>query len=471
MKKIITRFNKYDFSNQGINQIFAVSFFFFAGIISLLFFFIRGLIYENVIYNLIVFLFIVCSVTAFLFTNYTKKIRIGAWSVVIIMFFLEYFLLFKLTKNNLGFIWYFLYPVLSIFTLKKWEGIIMSLILIISTILCFVVFDYHRYFFSNYFILRFSSGYFSIMLLVYIYETVFNKTQNDFIKERIRANEYQFRIENINEELQSQNQIIETKNKQLEEAGINLAQSITYAQVIQSNLLPNKKMMKSVLDKYFILFKPLEKISGDFYYVNRVNEYNIFAVGDCTGHGIPGGLLSVLSITLLHEIIRRKEANDSGKVLNLFRNRIKSTFSFFSDKNFHGLDIAFVAIDTKKNILYYAGANIPMFLYSEAQITQYKCTRNPIGFYYNEQDFKNYTIQLKNNNIIYLATDGVFDQIGGENNKKISKKGFVNIIQENAHLPIDIQENKFEKSLNNWKKNNLQIDDITLLAVEWNTNF
>jgi len=269
-------------------------------------------------------------------------------------------------------------------------------------------------------------------------------------------------------ERKNQEKLIIEKNKQISIAYKNITDSIKYAKSIQNALLPTQELEKELLKEHFILFLPKENVSGDFYYVNKPKDNKLlFAVADCTGHGVPGGFMTMLSITILNGIIRRDKEIIPSTILEQLRGRIKGIFSQFGTENQNGLDIAFCSVDTKTNILQYAGAFNPLWIIRNNELLEFKATRNPIGFYPVETEFKNYEIQLYNNDIIYIFSDGYQDQPGGEGKGKFFKKRFRNKLLEIHNLALTEQKIELTKTLQEWINGVEQIDDITVMGIKW----
>jgi len=252
-------------------------------------------------------------------------------------------------------------------------------------------------------------------------------------------------------------------NEKIAAAHKDILDNIKYAKTIQDGLLTKKEFIDNLFNDYFLIYKQRFSVGGDFYYINKVNDYVVFAVGDCTGHGVPGGLLSMIAITYLHEIIRQESIKTTGTTLNIVRQRFKK---IFGDENLSGFNIALCAIDTKTNILQYSGAYHPLILIRENKLIEHKATRNPIGHHFFENDFTTNKIELKRNDKIYLFSDGYYDQIN-YNGKKIGKKLFKELITEYSSLTFEEQNIKFTDFLENWKRNQEQIDDITVLGINW----
>lgn len=261
--------------------------------------------------------------------------------------------------------------------------------------------------------------------------------------------------------------LVLTQKSTIEKTHRHITDSINYAKTIQEALLTPESLMKEYLKDYFLLFKPKDIVSGDFYYVNKINNQLVFAVADCTGHGVPGGFITVLGITYLHAINLQKIDMPSGNILNILREQIKATFRTFGSENSNGLDIAHCKIDTKTNILQYAGAYNSLFIIRNNKLIEYKATRSPIGFYPVEKVFENTEIQLLDNDLIYLFSDGYLDQYNYEDTKKFSKKRFKQTLLDICAKPLSEQKIILENILQNWKKNTDQLDDITILGIKW----
>ena len=249
-----------------------------------------------------------------------------------------------------------------------------------------------------------------------------------------------------------------------------LNDSINYSKYIQDSLLPLDSFMdENIPGDYFVYYQPKETIGGDFYYANKIGDYLILAVADCTGHGVPGALITMLGISFLNDIVDRNLVEDTGEALNMLRERIKTTFRSYGDnlQNKNGLDISLCAINLKTNIMQYSGAFNPLFIIRDKELIEYKATRNPIGYYPVEKDFSKTEIQLHKEDVIYLFSDGYPDQVGGPNNRKFSKRQFKDFLIEIHTYPIVKQEVFVDKIMQKWMGNNKQVDDITLMGIKW----
>lgn len=280
-----------------------------------------------------------------------------------------------------------------------------------------------------------------------------------FFAQTLELDQRNIEIKRYSDEIEKQKVLVESAHK-------GLTDSISYAQTIQEALLPSGDLVKSLLNDYFIVYKPKDVVSGDFYYVAQVENNTVFAVADCTGHGVPGGFLTMLGLTYLSDIIKRHEINTPAEALELLRIDVKAVFEQEGKINHNGLDIALCALDKETNTLSYSGAYSSLFILRQGKLMEYKATKNPIGWHPKEIPFKNHTIKLQNNDLIYLFSDGYHDQFG-LNNRKFLKKRFKLLLQEIKDMPMAEQKNVLEGIFKKWQGDNPQTDDVTIMAIRW----
>ncbi len=302
----------------------------------------------------------------------------------------------------------------------------------------------------------------------------YSKELEDKAKEQERLNQQLFaqkmEVEQRNFEVEQYSHEVEELKEKAEGTLKHLNDSINYSKYIQDSLLPEKEYMDEVIPgDYFIYYKPKETIGGDFYYVKKVNDYIIFAVADCTGHGVPGALITMLGLTFLDDIITGNIVSRTGMGLTVLREKFKNTFKAYGDNitNKNGLDIGLCAINTKTNMLQFSGAFNTLFVYRNNELIELKGTRNPIGYYPVEKEFETQELQLEKDDMIYLFSDGYPDQLGGEKGRKFSKRQFRGLLTEIHSLPISQQKLYVEKIMEKWMGNVVQVDDITLMGVKW----
>ena len=261
-------------------------------------------------------------------------------------------------------------------------------------------------------------------------------------------------------------------NKTIYEQNIQIGQSILYAKRLQESVLPSKKTLTTLFPNSFALYRPKDVVSGDFYIVDSIieNEHNSicsFIVGDCTGHGVPGAVLSLMCNVLVRESFVQKDVHSPSQALDFTSKRLAKFFSLHKEQVIRdGMDIAYCVLNKKTNKLYFSGANNPCIIVRNGNITEYKGEKQHVGFNETFKPFTTKVIDVQKDDCIYLFSDGYIDQFGGEKIKKFSRKRFYQLLSEISHLPMsevgDILNYKFIE----WKKGFEQIDDVTVLGIK-----
>ncbi len=254
---------------------------------------------------------------------------------------------------------------------------------------------------------------------------------------------------------------IKKKNQIIKQTLENLQDSINYATFIQKALLPSREVLDKNLPEYCLIYRPKEGLSGDYYYVQRLDNYLFAAVGDCTGHGIPAALLTIYSITTLNRIIVEKKIFSPAEILEEFRKDFKNTF--FQHKS-SATEISLIRIDINKKELTYSGAFLPLIIIRDNQLIELPATRNPIGFYPKEIKFTNQSFAIKCKDTLYAFTDGIYDQIN-THNRRIGKRNFKEILISINNFSMQEIKNIIEDAISEWQGENEQTDDITLLGI------
>lgn len=266
-----------------------------------------------------------------------------------------------------------------------------------------------------------------------------------------------------------------------------ITDSITYAQRIQSAILPSQKLLDELLPESFILFKPKDIVSGDFYWIKKVQDHLVIVEADCTGHGVPGAFMSMLGITLLNDLIGDKCFDAPGAILDKLRMKIKEMLvqeGNVEDQK-DGMDMAIAILDKNTRQVHFSGANNPLYIIRNKEINpgqqlephlamengkyhlyELKGDKQPIGVHWEETNFTNHTISLQENDTIYIFSDGIVDQFGGENRKKFKsinfKKLLLSIQEESMKNQRQILDDTFEA----WKGSYEQIDDVSVFGVK-----
>ncbi len=259
---------------------------------------------------------------------------------------------------------------------------------------------------------------------------------------------------------------IQDKNKKITE-------SINYAQRIQTSILPDSKVLQELLPKSFILYKARDVVSGDFPWLFKKGNYIYVAAVDCTGHGVPGALLSFIGYFTLNNVVDHDQELTAGQICDQLHYGVRRTLRqdrVDADAR-DGMDIAFCKINLKKNELQYAGAHRPLYIIRDNELTEYKGDRKAIGGIPHrkkvEKEFTNYTWEIKPGDKVFFFSDGLTDQIGGPDNKKYSPKRVREILLEHPDYTMPRYSNFFSKDFNTWKGDNKQIDDVLLIGIEF----
>lgn len=267
-------------------------------------------------------------------------------------------------------------------------------------------------------------------------------------------------------EIERQKKLVDEKNKEISD-------SINYARHIQTSILPLDEELKNSFLSYVLYFRPKDVVSGDFYWHIDFSDKIFFAVVDCTGHGVPGSIMSIIGNILLNEIIMEKKIHDPAQMLFILNNLVKQTLrqgENLSNRVKDGMDIAICAYDKKENKLWYAGANMPLYVVSNSgDLKVYKADKAAIGGYTNENfQFTKNEILMEDHDWIYLFSDGFADQFGGDRNKKYTLKKLKSLFTEMLNLSPEEKMKALEKEHLLWKQGNEQTDDILVFGFEAN---
>ena len=270
------------------------------------------------------------------------------------------------------------------------------------------------------------------------------------------------------EEIASQRDMVVAQKNKIQVQNKEITDSIDYAKHIQQALLPLMEPVEGLVDEYFVLHKPKDIVSGDFYWNTQVDNYLVVAVADCTGHGVPGAFMSVLGVSLLNEIVRKRQIVKANEILNELRTSVIEALKqkWQSGEQKDGMDIAIVIINTQNSELQYAGAHIPLFIFNQQNgLAEIKSDKQTVAINIKMVNFTNNVFTLSKGDCIYLATDGYYDQFGGSDNVKFKKKQLVELISEIANKPMDEQARILNDRFENWRGNKNQTDDVTIVGL------
>jgi sigma-B regulation protein RsbU (phosphoserine phosphatase) len=253
---------------------------------------------------------------------------------------------------------------------------------------------------------------------------------------------------------------IEKKNKMITD-------SINYAKRIQTAILPEHEKLKRIFKDFFVMFKPRDIVSGDFYWIRQVDQKTIIITADCTGHGVPGAFMSMFGVAFLNEIVDREKISIPSEILNRLREMIIHSLNQRKETEIKdGMDMSIITIDESNSKMEYAGANNPVYMIRNKELIVLKSDRMPVSLHIKMEDFKNHEIELYDEDQIYLFSDGIVDQFGGPQNKKFMHKKFKNILLYNAEKSMPQQKYAIKNAYENWKGNCQQLDDIMVIGIK-----
>jgi serine phosphatase RsbU (regulator of sigma subunit) len=307
-----------------------------------------------------------------------------------------------------------------------------------------------------------------------------NRELEDKVMERTKEiNEQKEEIESQRDEIEAQRDLVFAQNTEIKD-------SIDYAQRIQDAVLPRQEYLNQILPEYFVLYKPKDIVSGDFYWIREVKGSLVVVAADCTGHGVPGAFMSMLGITLLNEQLTRDRLDDPGAILDNMRSKVKEMLVQQGkvEEQKDGMEMSIAIIHKAKKLLHFAGANNRLILVrnrnqlsgkepelespltgNDSYLFDIKGDRQPIGFYWEEKKFTNHRFEVKEQDTIYVFTDGFMDQFGGEQRKKFKMHRFKELLLSLQKEPMHKQKQFLENAFYKWRGDIEQIDDLCVIGV------
>jgi serine phosphatase RsbU (regulator of sigma subunit) len=309
------------------------------------------------------------------------------------------------------------------------------------------------------------------------------KSFKQFLKSResLHSSEVQSRLSNIEvahavEKSEQEKEIFRLRHVELkkaydiiEEINRDMTASINYASRIQRAILTDPGEIRGLSGRLFILYMPKDIVSGDFYWITQVKKKLVVVAADCTGHGVPGALMSMLGISFLEEIINYRGITESGKILNELRKEVQHALhqKGAREEQKDGMDISLCVIDKSKNTIQYSGAYNSLYLVRNGELTEYPADRMPIGIYdLSDTEFNSNNIPSLPGDMIYMFSDGYADQFGGPNIKKFKYAQLKELLVSIHKLPVKEQKKKLDKTFHDWKGTNPQIDDVMVLGLK-----
>jgi serine phosphatase RsbU (regulator of sigma subunit) len=282
----------------------------------------------------------------------------------------------------------------------------------------------------------------------------------DYLQEQLNSVKLQNIYKLKNHKIEQQKQIIETIHEEFQD-------SVRYARRIQHAILPSENFIQSFFREFFILYKPKDIVAGDFYWCERKGDTTFIATADCTGHGVPGAMVSVVCCNALHRAVNEFDLVNPGEILDKVRDLVIKTFEGSSDEVKDGMDIALCALRGKE--LTFAGANNPAWIVrkesSGPTLIELKPDKQPIGIFERSSPFRTQTIMLEKNDCLYLFSDGYADQFGGAKGKKFKEKNLKEYLITIFEYEMQEQRKRLSETFETWRGKLAQIDDVCVIGL------
>jgi serine phosphatase RsbU (regulator of sigma subunit) len=295
----------------------------------------------------------------------------------------------------------------------------------------------------------------SVAVLVFGYVVVWGQTRSLYKANRLLREKEEALVQ-----IREQREELAYKNK-------NITDSLIYAKKIQEALIPSPVYFAKYLKESFILFKPRDIVSGDFYYIIEKDESIYIIVADCTGHGVPGALMSMIGMQTIDRIINGKDSISPSLILDRLNIEVEATFhreDEYSRTIKDGMDISICSIHKSQGIIEFAGSFLPLYLIREGKLTEYKGDKQFIGSKADGKSYTNHEIILEQGDVFYMMSDGYADQFGGADNKKFMNRRLRYLLVTIHNYSLRDQGEILEENINTWMGSNQQIDDIMVIG-------
>jgi len=269
----------------------------------------------------------------------------------------------------------------------------------------------------------------------------------------------------ITDRKKAEQKLIE-KHKELEQQNKDMLDSIQYASRIQEAILPDIEKIKNAFSDAFVLYQPKDVVSGDYYFFYQRGSKSFVAAVDCTGHGVPGALMSIIANGILKEVIIKKGITEPSEILYALDEELFAALNKKGEITSDGMDVALAVFDSENNSVRYSGAFRPMILLRDNELIEFEANRYPIGFYADvEKVFVSKEIEFKKEDTFYFFTDGYCDQFGGELKKKFNRKRFKELLLSLHGMEMEEQRSFLQYALLNWRQAEPQLDDVCIIGV------
>lgn len=303
--------------------------------------------------------------------------------------------------------------------------------------------------------------------LIYIIRVSTIKAQKKRLEQQVRERTYELEVANT--EIEAQRDFARSQRDQIAQQQKAIMDSINYAQTIQNSLLPSAQQLKNKLPEHFVLLKPRDVVSGDYYWFSEQESHFYVAAADCTGHGVPGAFMSMLGMALMNEIVNQKPSIEPDEMLNELRFQIMETLhqKGNADAAKDGMDMVVCKVHREEGLLQFAGANNPLYLIRDGELMEYKTDKMPVSVHEIMHPFKGQEINLKPGDQIYIFSDGYADQFGGPKRKKFKYRPFKELLVSNSGKDMTEQGLLLDKAFERWMGDIEQIDDVIIIGIKF----
>jgi serine phosphatase RsbU (regulator of sigma subunit)/Tfp pilus assembly protein PilF len=308
-------------------------------------------------------------------------------------------------------------------------------------------------------------------------KALFHYKKYNQCKDEVHSQEVMRKVEQLKnqhkvESAEHEKEIFRLRNVELKAAMEEITESFRYAKRIQKAILPPDSLIRELLPESFVLFKPKDIVSGDFYWLEKIGNKILIAAVDCTGHGVPGAMVSVVGYNCLNRTVREFGLSQPAEILNKLTELVEGTFQHkdFQSENAadeikDGMDISICSIDLSAKKMEWAGANNPLWIHRRGELMEIAADKQPVGKFDYRQPFTNHAIDLQADDSIYLFTDGYADQFGGPNGKKFKYRQLKDLLIESCKLDMMQQKAILDETFESWKNDLEQIDDVCIVGI------
>ncbi|HHZ64483.1 MAG TPA: hypothetical protein EYN51_03130 [Flavobacteriales bacterium] len=278
--------------------------------------------------------------------------------------------------------------------------------------------------------------------------------------------------ESLEEKVEERTKEVTIQSEELADRNKDITDNIAYAKLIQQSLLPSDNVVRKMLSKHFIFYLPKDMVSGDFYWFEEVDNKIFFALGDCTGHGVAGAFMTIVSLNILNQALLGQRLRSTSEILDFLETKVNKTWQLNQKKGIRrmdGLDIAICCFDKKNSTLEFSGAQSPLYLIRKNRIYKYKADRRSIGLITEKKKplFTSQLIQIEKSDLVYLSSDGYKDQFGKEAARKYGEKRFSELIKNITKGSIKQQKIDLEIEFIRWKGSERQVDDVCVVGIQF----